>query len=352
MGRFPGFQTKTVILGGLRLDIPAHWNSGRMEDGRWWAGDTDNATTLYVHIESVGVWDETDVAQSRPTSNTEVYVKQTVDFLKAVPPVGEIEIDRIQSGYVVHAVVDYEDRGKFRSYRWYSIIGRSRYVSCVRLALVVKPDAVDDPRVVWLFEHFRARAHEVDMFGRTPGGTDPLALKDLSVDDLFAIRIPDDWAHDTDEPFGYRTYRCVPRDPHLGKLIIVYDYAPLKPEYCEGRDPEITNKLADLRDLDFVEDDERGRLYRARYEAPLGVIVHSVDDEKPHPYAEDMIDRLYVRHHQWFYVIAGRRTSLVAFFNLCIPLRWIEQPVVPETVALVEREINSLRLLHAFDSFE
>jgi hypothetical protein len=242
MSRFPGFQTKTVTLGGLRLDIPVHWNSGRMEDGRWWAGDDDQATTLYVRTESLGISDESDVAQSRPTNNTEAFVKQTVEFLKTVPPVGEIEIDRIQSGYVVHAVIDYEDGGKFRSYRWYSIIGRTDYVSCVRLALVVSADAAGDPAVAWLFEHFRARAQEIDMFARTPGGVDPLALKDLSVDDLFAIRIPDDWAHDTDEPFGFRTYRCVPRDPHLGKLVIVYDYAPLKPEYCEGRDPEITNK--------------------------------------------------------------------------------------------------------------
>ena len=79
------------------------------------------------------------------------------------------------------------------------------------------------------------------------------------------------------------------------------------------------------------------------------MIVYVVDDEKPRPYAEDEIDRLYVRHHQWFYVIAGRRTSLVAFFNLCIPLRWIERQAVAETVALVEREIKALRLLHAFD---
>jgi hypothetical protein len=321
-----------------------------MKDGRWWAGDVDETTTIYVRVESLGVWDKTDIAESRPIATAEPYVAQTVEFLRTISLVGEIAIDRIQSGYVVHAVADYEENGEpLRSYRWYSIIGRSDYVTCVRLVLVVGAEAAGEAAVAPLFEHFRATAHGMDVFARTPGGSDPLSLKDLSVDDLFGIRIPDDWAHDDGEHSGFRTFHCYPRDSHLGKLLITYDYAQLKAEYADGRDPEITNKLADLRDDGFIENDERRRLSRARFAGPLGVIVRLIDDEKPRPYAEDEIDRFYVRHHQWFYVIAGRRNSLVVFFNMCIPLRWIQRPEVAEAVALLEREIKAMRLLHAFD---
>jgi len=341
----------TMVLGGMNLKVPAHWNSGHAGNGRWWVGDIDETITLYVQIERLDVREKADSAHSKPTVNAETYVAQTVELLRTIPLAGEIEINRIQSGHVVHAVTDYEEDGEsFRSYRWYSILGRSDYVTRVRLELAIRPETADDAVVHWLFEHCREKAHEMDMFARVLDGPNTLSLKDLSVDDLFGVRIPDDWAHDAGEPSGFRTFHCYPRDPHLGKLFVVYDYAPLKPEYCEGRDPDITNKLADLRDREFVEDDERRRLSRARYDAQLGVIIYVVDDEKPRPYAEEEIDRLYVRHHQWFYVIAGRRTSLVAFFNLCIPLRWIERPAVAETVALVEREIKALRLLHAFDS--
>jgi hypothetical protein len=350
MNKFRGFPTKTVILDGLRLEIPTHWNTGPMEDGRWWAGDGET-TTLYCRTESLGVWDKTDSAQSRPTINTEPYVAQTVAFLKTIPLVGEIEIDRIQSGYVVHAVTDHEDdEESLRLFRWYSIIGRSEYVTCVRLALEVRQGAVDDAAVSWLFRHFRAKAHEMDMFARSPDEPDLLSLKDLSVDDLFGIRIPDDWSHDIDEREGIRGVWCRPLDPHLGELVIAYEHADLRPEFAEGRDPDITNKMADTQeDPEFVENEERRRLSRARYTAPLGVIIRLIDDEKPRPHAEEDIDHLYVRHHQWLYVITGRRESLVAFFNLAIPLRWITQPAVEETVALVEREIRSLRLLPAFD---
>jgi len=321
------------------------------EDGRWWSGTEDGATRLYSSVESLSVPDTAGATSSEPMTNTEAYVTQTVDFLKTRPCVGEIEVDRIQSGYVVHAVTEDEEGGKpWRFYRWYSILGRTDYVSCARLALIVSPDAANDPETAWLFNHFRAKAHAVDMFGRTPGGADPLALKDLSVDDLFGIRIPDDWGHeDVSYRMGAPGLWCYPRDPKLGKLLIVYDYAHLKPAYCDGRDPDITNKLADLRDLPFVEDDERRRLSRARYDAPLGVIVYVVDDEKPGPYSAEDIDRYYVRYHQWFYVIAGRRHSLVAFFNLKIPLRWIDRPEAGEMIALMEREIRAMRLLPMFD---
>jgi len=348
VSKFPGFPTKVVVLSGLRLEIPSHWICGPMEDGRWWSGTEDGTTRLYSLVESLDV--PSGATESEPRTNTEVYVARTVDFLKTLSRAGEIEIDRIQSGYVVHAVTNDEEGGKpWRFYRWYSIMGRTDYVNCARLALIVSPDTAGDPATVWLFNHFRARAYSLDMFARTPGRADPLALKDLSVDDLFGIRIPDDWAHDISVFTEIRSVWCYPRDPKLGKLLIAYDYAPLKPEYCDGRDPDITNKLADLRDLAFVEDDERRRLSRARYKAPLGVIVYAVDDEKPRPYTEEDIDRYYVRYHQWFYVIAGRRHSLVAFFNLKIPLRWIGRPEAAETLALMECEIRTMRLLQAFD---
>jgi hypothetical protein len=273
-----------------------------------------------------------------------------VDFLRAIPLVGEIEIDRIQSGYVVHAVHDYEEAGeRLRSYRWYSIIGRTEYVTCVRFILVVKPDVADGADVAWLFNHFRSKAHEVDAFARTPGGSDPLALKDLSIDDLFGVRIPDDWTQDAFERDGIRGVWCYPRDIRLGKLLVCYERGRLNDECAEGRDPDIANKLADLRDLPFVEDDERRRLSRLRYAAPLGVILRLIDDEKPRPYAEDEFDLYHVRYHQWYYVVVGRRDYLVAFFNLKIPLRWIDQPEAAEMVALMEREINAMRLLPAFD---
>jgi hypothetical protein len=351
MSRFPGFPTKIVDHGGLKLEVPTHWSSGRKQDGRWWAGDSSEATTIYTSIESLGVWDKTDIEVARPTINTEPYVTQTVDFLRTIPLVGEIEIDRIQSGYVIHAVQDYEEAGeRLRSYRWYSITGRTEYVTCVRFILVVRPDVADDAEVAWLFDHFRSKAHEVDTFARTPGGSDALALKDLSIDDLFGIRIPDDWAYDTFEREGIRGVWCYPRDTRLGKLLICYEHGQLKDEHAEGRDPDITNKLADLRDLHFVEDDERRRLSRSRYAAPLGVILRLIDDEKPRPYAEEEFDLFYVRYYQWYYIVAGRRDYLVAFLSLKIPLRCIDQPEAAETVALMEREINALRLLPAFDA--
>ena len=321
------------------------------EDGRWWSGTEDGKTRLYSSAESLGVQDTAGATSSEPMTNTEAYVTRVVEFLKNRPCVGEIEIDRIQSGYVVHAVTDDEEGGKpWRSYRWYSILGRTDYVTCARLALIVSPDAAGDPETAWLFNHFRAKAHAMDMFARTPGRVDPLAMKDLSVDDLFGIRIPDDWAHDdASDRTDFPGIWCYPQDPKLGKLLIVYDYALLKPAYRDGRDPDIANKLADLRDLPFVEDDERRRLSRARYTAPLGVILYVVDEEKPRPYTEDDIDRYYVRYHQWFYVIAGKRHSLVAFFNLKIPLRWIDRPEAAETLALMEREIGAMRLLPMFD---
>lgn len=352
MNEFPGFQTRSVSLDGITLEVPAHWITGRRDDGRSWAGDRDRTATIYCRAESLGVRNETTIERSRPTANTEPYVAHTVDFLKTIPLLGEIEIDRIQSGFVVHAVTEHEDDGRrFRLYRWYSIVGRSHYVSSVRLALEIGAEAAKDASAAWLVRHFRAAAHDVDPFARTPGGSDPLSLKDLSVDDLFGIRIPDDWGHDLDERRGTRSVWCYPRDPRLGKLLIAYEHADLRHEYAEGRDPDITNKLADTReDPAFVENEERRRLSRARYAAPPGVILRFIDDEKPRPYAQEDIDRLYVRHHQWFYVVAGRREYLVAFFNLAIPLRWIAQPAVEETVALVEREIRALRLLSAFDS--
>ncbi|MGE0120980.1 MAG: hypothetical protein AB7S71_21405 [Dongiaceae bacterium] len=351
MNDFPGFQTKTISLDGIRLEVPTHWITGRRDDGRPWAGDRSRTATIYCRAESLGVWNETTIEQSRPTANTEPYVAQTVDFLKTIPLLGEIEIDRIQSGFVVHAITEEEEDGRrFRLYRWYSIVGRSHYVNSVRLALEIEAGTAEEASAAWLVRHFRVAAHDVDPFARTPGGSDPLSLKDLSVDDLFGIRIPDDWSHDVDERGRTRSVWCYPRDPRLGKLLIAYEHADLRPEFAEGRDPDVTNKLADTKeDAEFVENEERRRLSRARYAAPLGVILRFFDDEKPRPYAEEDIDRLYVRHHQWFYVVVGRRESLVAFFNLAIPLRWIARPAAEETVALIEREIRALRLLPAFD---
>jgi hypothetical protein len=335
----------------MRLEVPAHWKSGRMKDWRWWAGDGDETTTIYVRAESLDLRDKTDGAESRPIVNAEPYVAQTVAFLRTIPLAGEIQIDRIQSGYVVHAVADYEEDGEsLRTYRGYSIMGRSEYVTCARLVLSTSAERTDDATVAWLFEHFRRQMHEIDIFARSPDTSDPLALKDLSVDDLFGIRIPDDWAHDISERNGLRSIWCYPRDPRLGKLAIAYEHKQLWPEFAEGRSPDITNKLADLRDDGFAEDDERRRITRARSAAPLGVVLYFVDDEKPRPYADaDDVDRLYVRHHQWFYIIAGQQDSLVAFFNLKMPLRWINRPETAEVIALMDREIKALRLLPMFD---
>jgi hypothetical protein len=350
VNKSPSFPTITLVLGGMNLEVPAHWSTDRTGNACWWAGDIDETIAIYVQVAYLDVWEKADTAHSNPTVNTEAYVAQTVESLRTIPLFGEIEIDRVQSGYVVHAVTDDEEDGKRRrSHRWYWITGRSDYVTCVRLDLVFRPETADDAAVAWLFEHLGSKAREMDVFARVVDGPNALSLKDLSVDDLFGIRIPDDWAYDAGEHSGFRTFRCYPRDSQLGKLLITYDYARLKDEYADGRDPEITNKLADLRDDGFVENDERRRLSRARFAGPLGVILRLIDDEKPRPYAEDEIDRLYVRHHQWFYVLASRRNSLVAFFNMSIPLRWINRPEAAETIALMEREIKAMRLLHAFD---
>jgi len=330
----------------MNLKIPDHWNHRQIGNGHWWAGDSDETIAVHVQIEYTGVWSEAD---GETTVDAETYVAQAVELLRTIPRVGEIEIDRIPSGHVVHAVTDYDKGGKpFRSHCWYSILGRSDSALRVRLELVIQPGTADAAVVQWLCGHLRKKARAMDMSARVIDGPNARSLKDLSVDDVFGIRIPDDWAHDINERAGLRSIWCYPRGSQLGKLVIAYEHKRLPPEFAGGRDPDIANKLADLRDRDF-EDDERRRLSRVRFAAPLGVIVYIVDDEKPRPYSEDDLDRLYVRHHQWFYVIAGRRYSLVAFFNMKMPLRWISRPETAETIALMDREIRALRLLQMFD---
>jgi hypothetical protein len=340
---------KTVLLGSLRLDVPSHWDSGATSDGRWWTGDKERTHTLYLATEYFEVADDAQHPRSTPTANTEPYVAEIVEFLNTIPLIGNIEIDRIQSGFVVQAFWATEiDGGQFRSYRWYVHNGRSDYVVRVRLALVVRPGTADAD-VMPLVEHFRAQAHALRLFARSDDGPEVASLQDVSVNDLFAIRIPDDWSYEHEERNGIPAVWCYPRDPHLGKLLIAWEHGELRPEFAEGRDPDIADKLADLRDRHFIENEERRRISRTRFAAPLGVIIHTVDDEKPRPYAEEEFDRLYVRHHQWFYVTAGRREFLTVFFNLTIPLRWISQPEAGRLVTLIAGEATALRLLPAFD---
>src|SRR5882672_11018901 len=109
MSKVPGFPTMTMVLGGMNLKVPAHWNSGHAGNGRWWVGDIDETITLYVQIERLDVREKADSAHSKPTVNAETYVAQTVELLRTIPLAGEIEINRIQSGHLVHAVTNYEE---------------------------------------------------------------------------------------------------------------------------------------------------------------------------------------------------------------------------------------------------
>jgi hypothetical protein len=334
-----GIPTKRVELGeSLTLDIPADWTYGHLKDGRWWCGDAAKTIIAYLGVEIFS--ERSDLSAEAPTDNVTRYVADIVALLRSAGFSDDIAVEPIQSGRVVHAVAGYHDyQHPYREYRWYTHNGRNDYVDRLRISLVVQMDAWDEPRLRPIVNHFAAEAFAFDPAVTFLGQEAYSSLKDHTVEGLFAWRIPDRWRWDI-VTHGRHFHDLADRP---GRLLMAHRFITLHPEHTDGQIPGLARIIAEGRIAGPV-DGERRRIAARVIDAPLGAIGRIDDDELEPPAEEELIDRLYVRHHQWFYLIVGKQQVLEIFFNLTVPLRKLGEDGIEQLVALVEREIMALRL--------
>jgi hypothetical protein len=201
-------------------------------------------------------------------------------------------------------------------------------------------DAWDEQQLQPIVDHFATEAFAFDPAVTFVDRPTRLSLKDHTLDGLFTSRIPDGWRWGV-SAVGRQFYDLQDRP---GRLLLAHRFIALQPDHMDGQVPGLARHIAEGRTAPRAVDGERRRLAASVIDAPLGAIGRIDDDELEPPEEEDLIDRLYVRHHQWFYVIVGKQQVFEIFFNLTVPLRKLGEDGVEQLVALVEREIAALRL--------
>jgi hypothetical protein len=339
-GDHADIPTKRAKFGdALQLHIPADWSFGSLKDGRWWCSDAAKTITAYLGAEIIDL--PAEASARAPSENVESYATEIVAFLRAAGFSRHIAIEPIQSGCVVHAVARYHDyEHPYRDYRWYTQSGRNDYVHRLRISLVVQMDAWDEQRLQPIVDHFAAEAFAFDPAVTFVDRPTRLSLKDHTLGGLFTWRIPDGWRWGV-SAVGRQFYDLQDRP---GRLLLAHRFIALQPEHTGGQVPGLARIIAEGRIAPRPPSAERRRIAATVIDAPLGAIGRIDDDEIEPPPEEELIDRLYVRHHQWFYVIVGEQQVFEIFFNLLVPLRKLGEDGIEQLVELVEREITALRL--------
>jgi hypothetical protein len=341
--------TRKARVGAFVLDIPVEWVVDRNDWGYDWAGDEDDTVTLLTKYDIFQRPDDQAVTDRSPSEFVEEFARASIDAIKHRKLISPITIDRTQSGCVVVIQDDIDnDSGRLRRYQWHIYKGRTDHVLAVFWVLEVAYPLPDAKRLFQLCDLFRAQALSIEMFLTNAFRGDATPLKDLTVDTLFTIRIPDWWSYErVVMPHGDPCWSCWDQHGRPGKLVIAYDFGELAPEVA-GTIEGILQRMADAH-TDDEGDPERNRLSLVQIKAPLGRVVRIIDDEKPRPLDVEDVDRFYVRHHQWFYLMTDGRNGMRLFFNLRIPQRHLGHRDAGLLPDLIEREILALRPLPPFE---
>jgi hypothetical protein len=345
----PKLPTRNVTLGGLDMEIPADWLIGENDRGFYWAGDENDTITLQVKTEIFERSGNAGGAHQSPSKAAEELAFVSVNSSKSKQLLEPITVDRVQSGCVVSIYDEIDgDSRRLRRYQWHTYKGRTAYVGVVYWALEISYPLPSEARVAELVRLFKDQAMTLEVFLRSLPGADAAPLKDLIVDALFTIRIPD-WfdSERVVRPDGHAIWSCWATNGRPGKFLMANEFGPLSPE-LRGLDATALLRTFESH-LDRTDDPNRRRISKTEIKAPLGQILRVIDDEKPRPLELDNLDRFYVRYHQWFYTMTDGQMFLRLFFNLSLPLRKLDHPDAATLPNVIEQEIFALRPLPPFE---
>ena len=341
--------TREARVGGFILDVPVEWVVGRNDRGYDWAGEEDDTITLLTKVEFFDVQHHTPASTRSPSKLAEEFARLS---MKATPDrqlIAPITVDRIQSGCVVSISEDFEDESKrLRTYQWHAVHGRTDHIALAFWILEFSYPLPNENRLLQLFELFKRQAFSEEVVISDALRGDATPLKDLTVDALFTIRIPDWFDYErVVRPDGHAIWSCWAANGRPGKLLIANEFDTLSPD-LKGLDAAALLRTFEGH-LDHTDDPERQRISKTEIKAPLGQILRVIEDEKPRPLEIENLDRFYVRYHQWFYTMTDGRSFLRLFFNLSLPLRETNHPDAAMLPKLIEQEILALRTLPPFE---
>jgi hypothetical protein len=341
--------TRKARVGGFILEIPVDWVVGRNDRGYDWAGNEGDTITLLTKVEFFDVPNNKDTADRSPAQFAEEFARHSIQAIPDRQLIAPISVDRIQSGCVVSILEDFEGESRrLRTYQWHVVHGRTDHIAVTFWILEFSYPLPSDDHLLQLYELFKRQAFSKEVVISDASRGDATPLKDLTVDALFTIRIPDWFDYErVVRPDGHAIWSCWAANGRPGKLLIANEFGTLSSD-LRGLDAAALLRTFESH-LDQRDDPERLRISKTEIKAPLGQVLRVIEDEKPRPLELDNLDRLYVRYHQWFYTMTDGQSFLRLFFNLSFPIRKFDHPDAAILPDLIEREILALRPLPPFE---
>ena len=253
---------------------------------------------------------------------------------------------------VIAATAFIPGRGSFQilhsNDQWHVINVRTDHIAVAFWILEFSYPLPNEDRLLQLYELFKRQVFAKELILNDALRVNTIPLKDLTVDNVFTIRIPD-WSsyEHVITRRGHPSWSCWDENGRPGKLFMAYEVGKLAPE-LKGLDSAALLRTFESH-LIRTDYPERRCISKTEIKAPLGQILRVIEDEKPRPLELDNLDRFYVRYHQWFDTMTDARNFLRLFFNLSFPLRKLDHPDAKILPDLIEREILALRPLPPFE---
>lgn len=170
-----------------RILIPDDWDVGRLPDGRWWCGPTDDDITLFLQSEVV------EGLSPDPHANIVALRDQTVEFLESQDPVAPVTVVAAPFGEIVTAELDHaEGPVMYRTYRWYIITATEWQGAIGRFILSLPRARATAPAVQELVRLLEGQVAQAQLTLCDDGGLEQ-PLHSRVFWEVLAMDVPADW---------------------------------------------------------------------------------------------------------------------------------------------------------------
>ena len=222
----PKLPTRNVFIGPFDVDIPAPWVVGINDRGFHWTGDEDDSITLLIKTKAFSRSTDSDEQHQSPTQAAEEFARLSMDAFKYERLLAPLTVDRVQSGCAISIYDEIDgDSRPCRRFQWHVYRGRTTYVAAAYWALEISHPPPSEDRIAELVELFRRQALDRELFIDDASRGASLPLKDLRIDSLFTIRIPDWWYYERIvRPDGHAIWSCWAANDRPGKLLIANEF--------------------------------------------------------------------------------------------------------------------------------
>jgi hypothetical protein len=325
-------EAREVKLGdALTILVPEPWEVERLEDGRWWCGDTASGESAIVDAAIARPCEGTPPDAS-PRQAAKAYLDHFRRFLDGVDGVTRIEVESTATGYILWSAGGYaEDDDSFRERRWYLFRGMTDGVMVLRMALHVREPVLDEQRFAGLAQLFDDQIRAAHGRVLEPDGREAEALQDFTMDGFVTLRLPLRWRCRQQGEDWY----CFDPDGRPGRLWAGYDlFMP---------DGEATAEALAHQFAGSWEPVGSCLLDRKISPAPLGAVLQLIDEDADGR-SDDCQDPP-LRCYRWVYfALRVGAPGVMCRYTLMVPIAVADQPETQALIRLIGDEIQRQRL--------